>query len=82
MPWLWCVAVEEAPLLSVWDTVIHMAPPRERPDGVLRDRMYALRLADDELQLFQTAAADAGISVSAFIRNAALAEMVRKQRKS
>lgn len=56
-----------------------MAPPRQRVDGVLRDRLCALRLADDELQLFQTAAADAGISVSAFLRGTALAEIARQQ---
>ena len=55
-----------------------MAPPRHRPDAA-RYRTITLRVADDELDQIQLAAAQAGVSTGAYVRGTALADLQRQQ---
>lgn len=55
-----------------------MAWPRGREDAPRNGRV-TFRLAYDEIEQLQLAAAQAGVSVGAFVRGTALAEIQRQQ---
>jgi uncharacterized protein (DUF1778 family) len=49
-----------------------MAPPIARADQVIRERVVTLKMADDEIELIELAAAAQGVSRSEFLRGTAI----------
>lgn len=49
-----------------------MAPPIAREDQVVRERVVTLKMADDEIEMIELAAAKLGVSRSEFLRGTAI----------
>lgn len=53
-----------------------MAPPIAREDQVVREHVVSLKMAQDEIELIEAAAAAQGVSRSEFLRGTAISASV------